>query len=108
MRLADDRHVLRDAPARFAKDIQDEVGAKLDLFEGRLSARGALFHFYYPKGGEGDLGYTDDPGFPEFDIPAAKALVDEAPKPIKEGIERDEAEKIKGELEEAGATVELK
>jgi large subunit ribosomal protein L7/L12 len=38
----------------------------------------------------------------------AKALVDEAPKPIKEGIERDEAEKIKGELEEAGATVELK
>ena len=38
----------------------------------------------------------------------AKALVDEAPKPIKEAIERDEAEKIKGELEEAGATVELK
>ena len=32
----------------------------------------------------------------------AKALVDEAPKPIKEGIERDEAEKLKGELEEAG------
>jgi large subunit ribosomal protein L7/L12 len=38
----------------------------------------------------------------------AKAMVDEAPKAIKEGIERDEAEKIKGELEEAGATVELK
>ena len=38
----------------------------------------------------------------------AKALVDEAPKPIKEGIERDEAEKLKAELEEAGATVELK
>ena len=38
----------------------------------------------------------------------AKALVDEAPKPIKEGIERDEAEKLKGELEEAGGTVELK
>ena len=38
----------------------------------------------------------------------AKALVDEAPKAIKEGIERDEAEKIKAELEEAGATVELK
>lgn len=38
----------------------------------------------------------------------AKALVDEAPKPIKEGIERDEAEKLKGELEEAGASVELK
>jgi large subunit ribosomal protein L7/L12 len=38
----------------------------------------------------------------------AKALVDEAPKPIKEGIEREEAEKLKAELEEAGATVEMK
>ena len=34
----------------------------------------------------------------------AKALVDEAPKPIKEGIERDEADKLKGELEEAGGS----
>jgi large subunit ribosomal protein L7/L12 len=38
----------------------------------------------------------------------AKALVDEAPKPIKEGIDRDEAEKLKGELEEAGGSVDLK
>ena len=38
----------------------------------------------------------------------AKALVDEAPKPVKEGVEREEAEKLKGELEEAGASVELK
>jgi large subunit ribosomal protein L7/L12 len=38
----------------------------------------------------------------------AKALVDDAPKPIKEGIERDEAEKLKAEIEEAGGTVELK
>jgi large subunit ribosomal protein L7/L12 len=38
----------------------------------------------------------------------AKALVDEAPKPVKEGVERDEAEKLKGELEEAGAQVEVK
>src|ERR1700684_2985229 len=38
----------------------------------------------------------------------AKALVDEAPKPVKEGIEREEAGKLKQELEEAGATVELK
>ena len=34
----------------------------------------------------------------------AKALVDEAPKPVKEGIEREEADKLKQELEEAGAT----
>jgi large subunit ribosomal protein L7/L12 len=38
----------------------------------------------------------------------AKALVDEAPKPVKEGIDRDEAEKLKAELEEAGASVEIK
>jgi large subunit ribosomal protein L7/L12 len=38
----------------------------------------------------------------------AKSLVDEAPKPVKEGVEREEAEKLKQELEEAGASVELK
>jgi large subunit ribosomal protein L7/L12 len=38
----------------------------------------------------------------------AKALVDEAPKPVKEGLDREEAAKLKGELEEAGATVEVK
>ena len=37
----------------------------------------------------------------------AKALVDEAPKPVKEGAAKDEAEEIKKKLEEAGATVEL-
>jgi large subunit ribosomal protein L7/L12 len=38
----------------------------------------------------------------------AKALVDDAPKPVKEGIAKDEAEKIVAQLEEAGAQVELK
>ena len=38
----------------------------------------------------------------------AKALVDEAPKPIKEGVDKDEADKLRGDLEEAGATVEVK
>jgi large subunit ribosomal protein L7/L12 len=38
----------------------------------------------------------------------AKALVDEAPKPVKEGIEREEADKLKAEIEEAGGSVELK
>jgi large subunit ribosomal protein L7/L12 len=38
----------------------------------------------------------------------AKALVDEAPKAIKEGIDRAEADKLKSDLEEAGATVDLK
>jgi large subunit ribosomal protein L7/L12 len=38
----------------------------------------------------------------------AKALVDEAPKAVKEGVDKDEAEKLKQELLEAGATVEVK
>jgi large subunit ribosomal protein L7/L12 len=38
----------------------------------------------------------------------AKALVDEAPKPVKEGIEREEADKLKAEIEEAGGSVEVK
>lgn len=38
----------------------------------------------------------------------AKALVDEAPKPIKEGVSKDEAEEAKKQLEEAGASVEVK
>ena len=38
----------------------------------------------------------------------AKALVDEAPKPIKEGVDKAEADKLKADLEEAGGSVELK
>jgi len=38
----------------------------------------------------------------------AKALVDEAPKPVKEGIEREEAENLLKEIQEAGGTAELK
>ena len=38
----------------------------------------------------------------------AKDLVDGAPNPVKEGVAQDEADQIKGQLEEAGATVELK
>lgn len=38
----------------------------------------------------------------------AKALVDEAPKPLKEGVSKEEAEAIKAKIEETGATVEIK
>src|SRR3954467_10210921 len=41
-------------------------------------------------------------------LKGAKALGDDAPGPVKEGVDRDEAEKLKGELEEAGASVEIK
>ncbi|MBA2692296.1 MAG: 50S ribosomal protein L7/L12 [Rubrobacter sp.] len=38
----------------------------------------------------------------------AKALVDEAPNPVREGIDKEEADALKAKLEEAGATIELK
>jgi large subunit ribosomal protein L7/L12 len=38
----------------------------------------------------------------------AKALVDEAPKPVREGVDKAEADKLKADIEEAGGTVELK
>ncbi|RAL23238.1 50S ribosomal protein L7/L12 [Thermoflavimicrobium daqui] len=47
-------------------------------------------------------------GITGLGLKEAKALVDGAPSPIKEGASKEEAEKIKAELEEAGASVELK
>ncbi len=44
----------------------------------------------------------------DLGLKEAKALVEEAPKPVKEGVSKEEAEKIKKQLEEAGATVEIK
>ena len=44
----------------------------------------------------------------QLGLTEAKALVEGAPKAVKEGVSKDEAEKIKKQLEEAGATVELK
>ena len=47
-------------------------------------------------------------GITGLGLKEAKELVEGAPKAVKEGVAKDEAEKIKGELEEAGATIELK
>ena len=44
----------------------------------------------------------------QLGLKEAKDLVDGAPKPVKEGVNKEEAESIKAKLEEAGATVELK
>ncbi|WP_457311160.1 50S ribosomal protein L7/L12 [Sphingomonas sp. UYAg733] len=44
----------------------------------------------------------------QLGLTEAKTLVESAPKAVKEGISKDEAEKIKKQLEEAGATVEIK
>jgi len=85
-----------------------------------------------PAGGGGDAGAADEEASSTVDVilagagdkkiqvikvvraatglglKEAKALVDEAPKPVKEGVDREEADKLKQELEEAGAAVELK
>ena len=47
-------------------------------------------------------------GITSLGLKEAKDLVEGAPKPIKEGVSKEEAEEIKGKLEEAGATVEVK
>ena len=47
------------------------------------------------------------PGVTGLGLKEAKDLVEGAPKPVKEGVNKDEAEEIKKKLEEAGATVEL-
>ena len=47
-------------------------------------------------------------GITGLGLKEAKELVEGAPKPVKEGAKKDEAEEIKKKLEEAGATVELK
>ncbi|MDB5712175.1 MAG: ribosomal protein [Sphingomonas bacterium] len=44
----------------------------------------------------------------QLGLTEAKTLVESAPKAVKEGVSKDEAEKIKKQLEEAGATVEIK
>ena len=44
----------------------------------------------------------------QLGLKEAKDLVDAAPKPVKEGVAQDEADSIKAQLEEAGATVEVK
>jgi len=46
--------------------------------------------------------------FTDLGLKEAKALVESAPKPVKEGISKEEAEKIKAQLEAAGAKVEVK
>ena len=77
-----------DAPAAEAKDEFDVVlvsdgGKKINVIKEVRAITG--------------LGLTE-----------AKALVEGAPKAVKEGVNKDEAEKLKKQLEEAGATVELK
>ena len=47
-------------------------------------------------------------GITQLGLKEAKALVDEAPKPVKEGVSKEEADEIAKQIEEAGGTVEIK
>ena len=95
-----------------------------------VSAAAAPMAMAMPAGGDGAGGATEEKS--EFDVVLASAgaskinvikevrtitglglkeakdLVEGAPKPVKEGVSKDEAEQIKAKLEEAGATVEVK
>ena len=78
-----------------------------------VSAAAAVAAAPVAGAGGGDAAAAEEKD--EFDVvlssagdKKAKALVDEAPSPIKEGASKDEAEDFKKQLEEAGATVELK
>ena len=106
--------------AELAKLLEDKWG---------VSAAAAPVAMAMPAGG-GDAGGAEDKS--EFDVilasagaskinvikevraitslglKEAKDLVEGAPKPVKEGVSKEEADEIKGKLEEAGATVEVK
>src|ERR1700756_1025581 len=53
-------------------------------------------------------GIKEERALPGLGLKEAKDLVEGAPKPVKEGVTKDEAEKVKTQLEKAGAKVELK
>ena len=105
------------------KALEEEFGVSAAAVAAPVAAAG---------GGGGDAGGADEEEQTAFDViltaagdkkiqvikvvraatglglKEAKALVDEAPKPVKEGIDKDEADKLKQELEEAGGAVEVK
>ena len=89
--------------AELAKLLEDKWG---------VSAAAAPVAVAAMPGGGGDAGGAAAEEKSEFDVILAAAgdkdLVEGAPKPIKEGASKDEADEIKAKLEEAGATVEVK
>src|SRR3954447_9421706 len=109
-----------------------ELSERIKALEEEFGVSATAVAAAAPVGGGGDGAPAEDEGPGTFDVvltgpgdkrsqvikvaraatglglKEAKALVDEAPKPIKEGLEKEEAEKLKGELEEAGGSVELK
>ncbi len=86
------------APAAGGGDAGGEAAAEKDEFDVILSAAGEK-KVNVIKAVRAITG---------LGLKEAKALVDEAPSPIKEGATKDEAEDFKKQLEEAGGTVELK
>ena len=75
-----------------------DAGAEKDEFDVVLAA----------AGGNKIAVIKEVRGITGLGLKEAKELVEGAPKPLKEGVKKDEAEEIKAKLEEAGATVELK
>ena len=96
-----------------------EISELVKMFEEEFGVSAAAFAAApaATPGGDGDAAAAEEEQT-EFDvvlqsagdkkIQVIKALVDEAPNPVKEALSREDAEALKTQLEEAGATVELK
>ena len=86
------------APVAAGGDAGGDAAAEKDEFDVVLAA----------AGGNKIAVIKEVRGITGLGLKEAKELVEGAPKPLKEGVKKDEAEEIKAKLEEAGATVELK
>ncbi len=109
-----------------------ELSERIKALEEEFGVSATAVAAAAPSGGDGDAGGPAEEEQSAFDVivtgagekkiqvikvvraatglglKEAKALVDEAPKPVKEGVDKDEADKLRAELEEAGASVEVK
>jgi large subunit ribosomal protein L7/L12 len=90
--------------SELVKDIEDKFGVTAAVPVAAAAAGGAAEGA--AEGGEKSS--FDVRELSGLGLKEAKELVDSAPKAVKEGVAKDEAETIKSQLEEAGATVELK
>jgi large subunit ribosomal protein L7/L12 len=90
-----------------------EAAELVKLLEERLGVSAAAASVAAAPAGGGGGGAAPEPDKTEFKVTnlglkEAKDLVDGAPKPIKEGVNKDEAEAIKKKFTDAGATIEVK
>jgi large subunit ribosomal protein L7/L12 len=105
--------------AELVKALEDKFGVKAAAPVAAVAAAGGAaaapaeektsFDVILVSGGDKKIQVIKEVrGITSLGLKEAKDLVEGAPKPVKEGVAKDEAQKIKATLEAAGATVELK